>query len=235
MKITSTQNEVIKSLHKLKQKKHRDATQEVLIEGEHMVEEAMKQGLVIKTYGLEEADVLIDEKVAEKLSMTSSGSKIFAHIRKPNHKLEKGTRYLICDGVQDPGNVGTMIRTAHSFGFDAVILSLDSADAYNDKTLRSTQGAIFHIPVLSMDLKEAYIALKEMGVTLLATDVNAGAKTLQTVDTSKSLGIIMGSEGKGVRDFSLSMADDNLFIETRHFESLNVSVASGIILYTLRK
>ena len=235
MKITSTQNEFIKHLVKLNQKKVRDSHNEVLIEGEHLIEEAKAANLIKKTLGFENADIIIDEKVAKKLSSTHSGSNQFALIKKPTYEFVWGTRILICDGVQDPGNVGTMIRSAHSFGFDMVILSPDCADAYNDKTIRATQGAIFSIPVLTMDLKEAYETLKKWQIKIYASDVNETSTTLSDVNKNEPCAIVMGSEGSGVSQMTKTWADDTLFIETNHFESLNVAVASGIILYVLRK
>lgn len=235
MKITSTQNEFIKHLVKLNQKKVRDSHNELLIEGEHLIEEAKAANLIKKTLGFENADIIIDEKVAKKLSSTHSGSNQFALIKKPTYEFVWGTRILICDGVQDPGNVGTMIRSAHSFGFDMVILSPDCADAYNDKTIRATQGAIFSIPVLTMDLKEAYETLKKWQIKIYASDVNETSTTLSDVNKNEPCAIVMGSEGSGVSQMTKTWADDTLFIETNHFESLNVAVASGIILYVLRK
>lgn len=235
MKITSTQNEFIKHLVKLNQKKVRDTHNELLIEGEHLIEEAKAANLIKKTLGFENADIIIDEKVAKKLSSTHSGSNQFALIKKTTYEFVWGTRILICDGVQDPGNVGTMIRSAHSFGFDMVILSPDCADAYNDKTIRATQGAIFSIPVLTMDLKEAYETLKKWQIKIYASDVNETSTTLSDVNKNEPCAIVMGSEGSGVSQMTKTWADDTLFIETNHFESLNVAVASGIILYVLRK
>lgn len=235
MKITSVQNELIKGLAKLHQKKHRDITNEVLIEGEHLVDEALKSNLVIKTLGINEGDILISERVAKKLSQTQSGSDIFAHIRKPKYEFVEGNRYLICDGVQDPGNLGTMIRTAYSFGFDMIIVSLDSVDPYNDKVIRSTQGSIFHIPVVQMELAQAYKILKALDVVLYATHVSDASTTLSDVNVENRIAIVVGSEGSGVSDLTLKEANHTLFIETSHFESLNVSVAAGIILHAIRK
>ncbi|HZJ87337.1 MAG TPA: TrmH family RNA methyltransferase, partial [Erysipelothrix sp.] len=153
MKITSVQNQTIKDLVKLQHKKHRDEKNQLLIEGDHLIEEATRANLLIETYGLENEDVIISDNVAKKLSQTKSGSKRFALIHKPKQTLVEGARFLVLDKVQDPGNVGTCIRSAYSFGYDGVILSFDSADEFNDKSIRASQGAIFHIPTIRMDLK----------------------------------------------------------------------------------
>ena len=235
MKITSTQNELIKHLSKLNQKKYRDEYGEVLIEGAHLVEEAKALGLVKKTLGFEDVDIEIDEKVSQKLSTTKSGSSVFALINKPVYTLQKVSRILVCDGVQDPGNVGTMIRSAYSFGFDMVVLSPDCADLFNDKTIRATQGALFSIPVLTMDLNELYETLKNWNIKIYATHVDEKSHTLTNVNINEDLAVVMGSEGSGVSEVTLGWADQTLFVETSQFESLNVAVASGIILYALRR
>ncbi len=235
MRIDTPKNEWIKSLAKLSQKKYRDLSDELLVEGEHLIEEARSAGLLDKVLGVEEGDVLISESVAEKLSTTKSGSKIFGVIKRPQHTFKEGTRYLVCDRVQDPGNVGTLIRSAYSFGFDGVILSKDSADEYNDKTIRSSQGAVFHISVIREDLDTFIPYLKEKGISVIATHVDNKKQTLSELNKDRPLAIVLGSEGEGVSDAVLSLSDETLHIETSNFESLNVSVAGGIITYALRK
>lgn len=221
---------------KLSQKKYRDKSDILLIEGNHLIEEAYKRGLVQSRLSTEEdADIVISEAISEKLSLTKSGSNHFAIINKPVYTLVEGSRYLVLDKVQDPGNVGTMIRTAYSFGFDCVILSLDSADEWSDKTIRSSQGAVFHIPVVRMDLQEGYLTLKQQGVRLIATHVDAENEPLQSISKESKLAFVMGSEGEGVGDTTLSWADQTIHIETSQFDSLNVGVAAGVICYEFRK
>lgn len=233
--ISSAQNETIKRLRKLNMKKYRDESQSFLVEGEHLVEEAKASGLACTTYGVGEGyDVQISEMVAEKLSQTQSGSHCFAEVAKKHDALTKGHRFLLCDGIQDPGNMGTMIRTAHSFGFDAVILNVNCVDEYNDKVIRSTQGSIFYIPVIRMDLKEAIHQLQNQGVVVYATALSDDAVGLQSI-SDPQCAVIMGSEGSGVSKDLMSISDQRMIIETSQFESLNVAVASAIICYTLRQ
>lgn len=235
MRITSLQNETIKGLLKLKQKKHRDQQQHILIEGEHLLEEARKKGLILETFGVGPGyDVEITEIIAHKLSETQSGSLCFARIQKPSYTLPQGSRYLLCDGIQDPGNLGTIIRTAHSFDFDAVLLSVSCADEYNDKVIRSTQGAVFHIPVLRGDLLDFISVLKQEGMMLYATHLHREAVPLAQIGKEK-VGIVLGSEGQGVSEAVLEACDANVMIETANFESLNVAVAAGILCYTVSK
>lgn len=235
MRITSVQNPLIKDLVKLKEKKNRDLSDVILVEGDHLIEEAQKAGLIIKTIGLENMDVLISENVAKKLSQTKSGSLNFALVKKQKQSLQFAKRILVLDRVQDPGNVGTCIRSAYSFGYDAIVLSYDSADEYNDKCVRASQGALFHIPCIRMDLEKAYAFFKKNKIQIYATHVDDKSLTLSNLNQDEAMAIVMGSEGKGVSETTLAYKDATLHIETSHFESLNVAVASGIICYMTKQ
>lgn len=235
MIITSLQNDFIKHCVKLNKKKYRDEYNEVLIEGEHLIQEAETAGIVKKTVGLSENnDIQITEHIAHKLSNTVSGSSQFAVISKPHYELKKSERYLICDGIQDPGNLGTIIRTAHSFGFDAVIVSETCVDEFNHKVIRSTQGSIFHIPVIRMSLAMAITQIKSWEVPVFASYLGENTHNLQDIQTHP-IAVVMGSEGSGVSDSIVDLCDGTVKIETSQFESLNVAIATAIICYTLRK
>lgn len=234
MEITSLQNSRVKDWVKLKDKKHRDKSDVLLIEGDHLIEEAKSTGLILETIGLNNSDITITEHISQKLSTTKSGSSNFALIKKPVYKNTKGKRILVLDGLQDPGNVGTCIRTAYSFGFDAVYLSLDAADEFNDKTIRASQGAVFHIPCIRQDLKETYDYLNKENVEIYATHVDDKSTLLNTIELKQDIAVVMGSEGQGVSQLTLEKASKTLHIETSQFESLNVAVACGIICYELK-
>lgn len=235
MTITSLQNNRVKDWVKLKDKKYRDVSDVLLIEGEHLIQEASDAGLILETIGLEDADIMITAPISQKLSSTKSGSSRFALIKKPHSDVTIGSRILVLDGVQDPGNVGTCIRSAYSFGFDAVYLSLDCADMYSDKTIRSSQGAIFHIPCIRQDLNDSYRMLHEADVQILATHVSDDSLTLDAFKPVGKLAVVMGSEGQGVSQTTLDHMDASLHIKTSNFESLNVAVACGIIAYALKQ
>ncbi len=235
MKITSVNNDTIKGLIKLKQKKYRDQSGTFLLEGDHLIQELQNSNLKYETLGLDSSfDIEITEAIADRLSQTKSGSSVFAKVEIPQQTIPEGTRFLLCDGVSDPGNLGTIIRTAHSFGFDAVIMSNDSVDLYNDKVIRSTQGALFHIPCIRMDILEAIDFLQDQGVVLFATALSDTSKPLSSVQ-GESLGFIMGSEGAGVSQKVLDKVSEHIIIETSNFESLNVAIAAAIIGYQFRK
>lgn len=237
--ISSTQNKLIKECAKLHLKKERDKTGRFLVEGEHMVEEARKAGCIETLFLSEKKEpekdaILCSDAVMEKLSSQSSGNDMIALCRKPVFSNVAQGPVVFLDGVQDPGNVGTIVRTAYSFGVSAIYCSKDSADIYNPKTIQSTQGALFHIPVFYTDIENTISDLQNRGYTIYATALYGRYVDLHNVSIQKPYGIILGSEGKGIRPDILAKADTCIRIEMDAFESLNVAVAAGIVLYHLK-
>lgn len=237
MKITSLQNDFVKHLVKLQQKKYRDQSNQVLLEGTHLRQEVIDAGIPFQTLGLgQENDFVITEQIAQKISTTQSGSEVFTLIDKPKYSLEfSGSRYLLVDGVQDPGNLGTMIRTAYSFGFDGVMISNTSVDEFNDKCIRSTQGALFHIPCIRGNLAELILSFKENGVKVYATYLSDNTLELSKINKEDRVAVVMGHEGQGVSAEILSLSDNTVKIETTNFESLNVAIATAIVCYELKQ
>lgn len=240
-RITSLQNNRIKQWMKLRQKKERDRTGLFLAEGEHMTQEALQAGRV-KTLITDLDDpvfevpetVYVTEPVMKKLSESVSGTHYIAVCRKPDPEVTSYNRLLLLDGIQDPGNIGTMVRTAVSFGFNAVWCSPDTCDIYNEKALRSTQGAVFHIPVIYASLPDVIVQLKREDVSVIASALR-NAEEMSAIAASERMAFIIGSEGQGVSQKCLDSADRILKIEMDGFESLNAGVAAGIIMYTYRK
>jgi TrmH family RNA methyltransferase len=145
-----------------------------------------------------------------------------------------GDHVLLLDQIQDPGNVGTIIRTAHSFGYDCVVLSENSVDLTNEKVLRASQGAIFHLPVIQRAMKSAVEECRKNGLMILGTGLKHSVP-LSTIPDREKVAIILGNEGQGVRFEILHLCDAVVKIEINGFESLNVAVASGILCYRFRK
>lgn len=237
MRLTSLNNEFVKHLAKLKQKKYRDETGQVLLEGDHLYREILAANYPHQTIGVDQGcDIVITEAIAKKISSTTSGSTFFTLISKQDTPFDNNqSRYLLVDDVQDPGNLGTMIRTAYSFGFDGVILSQHSVDEYNEKCIRATQGALFHIPCIRMDLVEAIQTLQQNSITVFATYLHDDTIALETLNRESRLGIVMGNEGSGVSPHVLAACNGSVKIETSRFESLNVAIATAIVCYTLRQ
>ena len=239
-RIDSSSNQRIKNWAKLLQKKERDRTGLFLAEGDHLIEEALKAGIVevilsdhAEDYSFEPR-IQVPSHITAKLSGSTSGAHSVAVCRQISAKPEHWDRILILDGVQDPGNLGTLIRTAVSFGFDAVFCSENTCDFYNEKVIRSTQGALFQIPILRQDLAALVESLKEQGITVIATTLEK-AIPLSEMKKPQQAAVILGNEGNGVRHELQEQADLRVRIEMNGFESLNVAVAGGIIMYSLRE
>ncbi|MEF9921203.1 MAG: RNA methyltransferase [Erysipelotrichaceae bacterium] len=242
MEITSKNNDKVKQWVRYQEKKYRELDQMFLVEGTHLIEEAKKAGLIeciIVKKGFDhpyhEYPIYeVNDEIMKKISSSVSGSDIIAQVHFPINIKKLGHRIILLDDVQDPGNVGTMIRSALSFGFDQVILSLASADVYNEKVVRSTQGAIFHLSVLRQDLTKIIPLIKEEKILVYATDLKA-SKGLSTIEKSNKVALVFGNEGNGIHPELLNICDQNIIIEMNQFESLNVAVAAGICMYHFRK
>ena len=239
MLYTSTSNDYIKYIKKLNQKKYRDIYNEFLIEGEHLVQEAYKNGIL--------KELILEEGTNFKLDITTNyvSSNVLKYISELDNppkvigicnKLEEksiGNKIVILDGIQDPGNLGTIIRSSVAFNIDTIVLSKDSVDLYNSKVVRASQGMLFNINIIERDIKEFISSLKDYKI--YGTKVNGG-KSLKEVEKFSKFAIIMGNEGNGVKKEILDMCSDYIYIDmNKNCESLNVGVATSIILYELDK
>lgn len=147
----------------------------------------------------------------------------------------KGNRIVYLDCIQDPGNLGTIIRSCVAFNIDTLILSKDTVDLYNSKVIRASQGLIFHLNIVIADINEFILKLKTDGYKIYGTKVTHG-KSLKTIEKVSKFVIIMGNEGNGISEVSSEVCDEYLYIEMNDkCESLNVGVATSIILYELDK
>lgn len=247
--IQSTKNDKVKRWKKLLSKKGRDRNNQFLVEGEHLVEEAHRAGvidelIVSQQYRsgkqLEELTdlydtYLISREVERVISDTETPQGIFAVCKQfPVQKDFQGRRFLLIDQVQDPGNIGTMIRTADAAGIDMVILGEGCADVYNPKVLRAAQGSHFHVPIQKGNLFEWTEALQKLGIPVYGTALDR-SDMVTAVEPGGPFALIVGNEGKGVDKELLSRTTRNLYIPIYgKSESLNVAVATGILLYYLR-
>lgn len=241
MVITSLDNDNVKKWKKLCKKKYRDEFDIYLVEGEHLVEEAYKSGVLDKVIVLDGEDysydniVYVSYEVMKAISSLDTPNKIMGVCKKKENIEIVGKRFLLLDGIQDPGNLGTIVRSAVAFNIDTIILSDDTVDLYNPKVLRSTQGMIFHTNIFSYDIVAFINILKSMGITVYGTDVNNGIDARELSDLDKtSFALVMGNEGNGVRKEVKELCDKNLYINmNENVESLNVGVATSILLYEL--
>jgi RNA methyltransferase, TrmH family len=248
-RIESTKNPQVKQWKKLLTKKEREKTGLFIIEGFHLVEEALKSGVRIVEIILEEKKeiptnwsvdnipiTLVTEEIIKAISDTETPQGIAAVCKQFTYEqINWGkANVLLIDAVQDPGNVGTMIRTADAAGIDAVILGEGCVDLYNPKVIRATQGSLFHLPIIRGNLREWIKTLKEQQVHIYGTALENGEDYKQ-VEPNEPFALLVGNEGSGVNKDLLQLTTKNLYIPIYgKAESLNVAVATGILLYYLR-
>ena len=240
--ITSKANSVVKNAKKLHQKKYRKSA--YLIEGWHLFEEAVQAGVTIeKIFALESyrdqlaafpQTIWVSEEILLDLADTQTPQGIVAVIQKeevglPN--LHQG-KYLFLEDVQDPGNVGTMIRTADAAGFTGVIVSDKSADIYSLKTLRSMQGSHFHLPIYRLPVATFVEEAKKSNLPLLATTLSRESKDYRELSSLENFVLVMGNEGQGISSVMAESADQLVHIGMKgRAESLNVAIAAGILMF----
>ncbi|WP_342042610.1 TrmH family RNA methyltransferase [Bacillus sp. OTU2372] len=246
--IESVNNPKVKQWKKLLTKKERDKSGTFIVEGFHLVEEALKQGeqvleiIVSDKVGLPprwDAESIpvtsVTEEISTSLSETEAPQGIYAVCRQSNQEVQNAKTLLLIDAVQDPGNLGTMIRTADAAGIDAVVVGRGSVDIYNSKVLRSAQGSHFHLPIIRGDLHEWINKLQDKNIPVYGTALE-GASAYTDISSGASFALIVGNEGNGVAKDLLSSTTANLYIPIfGKSESLNVAVATGILLYYLKK
>ena len=240
--ITSKANSVVKNAKKLHQKKYRKSA--YLIEGWHLFEEAVQAGVTIeKVFALESyrdqlvafpQTIWVSEEILRDLADTQTPQGIVAVIQKEEvglPDLHQG-KYLFLEDVQDPGNVGTMIRTADAAGFTGVIVSDKSADIYSLKTLRSMQGSHFHLPIYRLPLATFVEEAKKSNLPILATTLSRDSKDYRELSSLENFVLVMGNEGQGISSVMTESADQLVHIGMKgRAESLNVAVAAGILMF----
>lgn len=242
MFIQSNQNPHFKALLKLHEVKERKRTGQFLVEGQHLIEEALKVGALdqlilcegtISTFDFKQ-ELTLSLQLFSKLSQTQSMGKMIGLCHLESPQILNTNRILICDRIQDPGNMGSMIRSACAFGFDQIICSQDCVDVTNEKVIRSTQGALFHIPIQYADLTSTIQSLKQQDVKVYGTGFEH-SQELSNIQTQAKMAFVLGNEGTGVSTDILKACDDIITIEMAQFESLNVASATAILLYQFRK
>lgn len=242
--ITSKANSVVKNAKKLHQKKYRKSA--YLIEGWHLFEEAVQAGVTIeKIFALESyreqlvafpQTVWVSEDILLDLADSQTPQGIVAVVQKEEVEqtdFSQG-KFLFLEDVQDPGNVGTIIRTADAAGFTGVIVSDKSADIYSLKTLRSMQGSHFHLPIYRMSSQALLKAAKEAVIPVLATTLSKDSVDYRELPSIENFVLVMGNEGQGISPLMAKSADQLVHISMKgQAESLNVAVAAGILIFHL--
>lgn len=257
--ISSPENKLIKEVASLKQKKYRDSSGIFVAEGVRLVEECIRAAwpvevciytenaatkertrcLIEKITKINCKMVVVPENIYNKISDTEQPQGIMIILKKRPAAIDtmiSNTKsqplLIILDGIQDPGNAGTIIRTADAAGCTGVIVLKGSADIYAGKTVRATMGSLFHLPI-SEGLSPAEIIplLKQAGIKVMATGLQKSYSYYQA-DFNNPAAIVLGNEGQGVSAELFEAADNCLTIPlVGQAESLNVAVAAGVILY----
>ncbi|SDX60345.1 TrmH family RNA methyltransferase [Salimicrobium album] len=244
--ITSVKNQKVKEWKKLHKKKYRDQYGLFLVEGYHLVEEVVNSDWEVKELIVQEETrmpvsyegkkELVSEAVMNEITETETPQGIMAVVYKKEERVETGSRFLLLDTIQDPGNLGTLIRTADAAGFDAVLIGRGSADRFNDKVVRATQGSMFHdMKVMEVSLEDEIPLLKSRGVAVWGTALH-GAGDYSELKRPQKVAILLGNEGNGVREELLGLSDDRVKIPIYgEAESLNVAVAGGILMFAVNQ
>ena len=231
MKITSVHNDNVKYWVSLKSKKMRDKERKFIVEGDHLIEEARKNNLIeyIISCVDEDADFYVTKEIMEKISDQKSISYNAAVVKFIPEDRVNGN-VIILDNLQDPGNLGTIIRSSVAFNIDTIIISDTSVDLYNPKVVRATEGMIFNLNIIRRNLEEVIPVLKNLGYKIVGTDVNEG---IDVRDISKeNVAIVIGNEGSGMSDSVRNLCDEFINIKiNKSCESLNAGVAASIIMY----
>lgn len=251
--ITSKDNELIKHIRKLKDKKYRDESNEYVVEGVKLVEEAVKENAKIKqiivcedttrTYEIP-THIMLEIARYECISVSNKIFNIITQVTNPQGIMaiiEKNAQdeqidysqdiIVVLDDVQDPGNLGTILRTVDSIGLNQIIVSKGTADAFNSKVVRSTMGAIFRIKIIEVEnLAQEIKEMRKHHLKLMVTSLQT-KNSIYDIDFNKKI-IVIGNEANGVSKEIQDMADEKAKIPMLcRTESLNASVAAGVVMY----
>ena len=245
----SNENKLVKDTLKLKMKKYRDAENKYVIEGIRFIEEAIKEERVqyiiysSKLYETKGYDRVFDntiekyeveDEVLKKICDTENPQGICAVVEKKMWDIKdiKNNFVIVSDGIQDPGNLGTIIRTCDAAGAGGIVIIKGSVDVYSGKTLRSTMGSIFHLPVIFYDDFKSFAEdFRNEGYTIYASDIKA-SKYIYDCSFDKKTAVVIGNEANGILDEHIACSDISIKIPMPgRAESLNASTAASIIIY----
>lgn len=237
--ISSRSNDLVKQVIALKEKKHRDATSSFIIEGDHLFSMAKSRNVILKVFcleaGFDRDEIIVSYDVMKKMSSLKSIPKVLAIVKKPDESITNRKRLIFLDGIQDPGNMGTIIRTATAFGFDGIIASYESADFYNQKTIMASQGTIFSLPLVRMSSTDFIAYAKENKYQIIASSLEKDSGDIKNLKVEDKYILVIGSEGQGISEVVLKEATNKVIIPINNVDSLNAGVAAGILMYQVKQ
>lgn len=235
MFITSLNNQNVLNWTKLKKTKYQKQMQQFIIEEQLLVDEAIKAGLncqIIVREGTNlKGDYIVTDAIMKKISNNESLNDIVAVCDFYDVQAKNVDKIVYLDNVQDPGNVGTIIRTALAFGFDQVVLANNSVNKYNPKLISAAKGSMFFMSIVdSLDLDD-YL---NDGYKVYVTALDKKAKQIEMINRDDKMIIVFGNEGSGASSEVLEKASEKVYIQMNNFDSLNVAISAGIILHRFK-
>ena len=236
--ITSKDNNKIKNACSLKLSKNRKEKREFLAEGKNSLELALEAGVVKEIFTTKEikgikddiVQYIVNEDLLKKIAFSQNPEGIVFVCNMQERKLKKFKKVVYLDKIGDPGNMGTIIRTALAFDYDAVVVSENCVDIYNEKVVAASKGAIFLLPVVKGNLEE----LKEDSTVVVSALTDKSVEPKE-VKVENRLVLVIGSESHGVSPETLALADYVTKIKIDHIDSLNASIAAGILMYEFNR
>lgn len=245
MKITSTTNNYIKAFSRLQDKKSRDEDKLFILEDEDLIKIAFSKKIVkaflfygeLPDYDYSDVDMIeVTPEIIKKLSFLTTPRKslCICHYLKNTEIL--GSPLVALDGIQDPGNGGTVARSALAFNYQGMIISNSSFDQYNDKFIRATKGSLFDLPIVRVDLVSALKEYKRNGYQIIAAELDKNAVMIKKYKPNNKYVLVLGNEGQGLSKEVRELCDVSVFIpQSKLVESLNVGVAASICMYELTR
>lgn len=255
IEIQSLQNQIVKDCTNLHLKKYRQQQGLFLVEGLKIIEEALDSNWQIKEIFIEknflhklapeklaqltersEKVYLVTEDILKKISDVQTAQGIVATVYSSTQQLEeifisKPGLVLVLETIQDPGNLGTLIRTAVATGVQAIVLLDNCVDLYSPKVVRGSMGAIFRIPIITLEREAMVSKLKKMGYCLVVTSLQ-NAKNVYEISLPEKMALVLGNEAQGISDFCLQASDLKIVLpQIGKIESLNVAIAGSVLMY----
>lgn len=237
--ITSKQNSKIKYCLKLHQQSFRSKEEKFLVEGEHLLEMALQNNAVLEVYFTKKRDDLpekvqksfVTEEILKKIAFSKNPQGVVAVCKMQEEKPISSDKVLLLDDISDPGNLGTIFRTALAFGYKDILLTKNCCSPYNEKAIQASQGAIF---LVSLHDKFDLSKLQNDGYQIVSTEIK-GSVDLDSFKPNQKHILVLGNESNGVSKEILSISDARVRIEIKEIESLNVGVAAGIVMHDFSK
>lgn len=234
--INSLQNKIIKDAYSLKNSKGIKENNKFLIEGDHLL--SMAKDRLIAIFTLKELEeykdfdqYIVNEEIMKKLSSGKSSARVIGicNIKEDDFNYENTLVYL--DNIQDPGNLGTILRTCLGMNIKNILISEDSVSKYNQKTIQASQGALFYMNT-KISNKEELIKLKNEGYSIVSTTLNKDSIYLNELKKKDKIIFIFGNEGNGIKQELIDISNEKIIIPINNIDSYNVSIALSIVLYT---